>query len=281
MPVINAEGITGSGQAVGTGPCAPWPTLCTAYPEEATAQQIADAEEIATEYLWMRSKQQYGLCTLTLRPCRKECFPAWPWIPATGWHDVSGLSWPFPAPALVGGQWFNIACGSCTSGCSCSSLSEVQLPYPVATVTEVKVDGVVLPQTAYRVDDWRLLVRLDGGEWPRCNDLNLADTEKGTWSVTAQYGTAIPKLGQMAAGQLATEIVKRCVGAKGCLLPATTVQQVTRQGVTKTLFNAAAFAGARTGLTYPDMFLSNINPSNTGVATIFDIDGEHARRVGT
>lgn len=267
--------------AIDIGPCAPWPTLCTNYPATATPAEILEAEWIATEILWMGTKQQFGLCPVTLRPCRKDCFPAWPWIPSSGWHDVSGLSWPFPAPALVGGQWFNIACGSCSSGCSCSRLSEVQLPYPVANVTEVKVDGVILPSTAYRVDNWRLLVRLDGGEWPRCNDLNLEDTEVGTWSVTAEYGTAVPRLGQMAAGQLATEIVKRCTNASDCILPVGTVQRVTRQGVTKVFFDSDAFAGGKTGIYYADLFTSKYNPTNTGIATIFDIDGERSRRVGT
>ena len=149
-----------------------------------------------------------------------------------------------PAPALVGGKWFNIACGACSSGCSCSSVSEVVLPYPVASIEAVRVDGVVLDPSAYRVDDWRLLVRLDGGEWPRCNDLNLADTEEGTWSVTAQYGTEVPRLGQLAAGQLATQIAKACAGVSGCLLPSTTVRQVQRQGVTKTFFDDTAFGAA-------------------------------------
>lgn len=266
--------------ALDTGPCEAWPTLCTNYPSEATQTQIDDAEEIATEYLWYRSKQQFGLCSMKLRPCRKECLPSGPLIFGGGWPDIPGVG-TYPTPALVGGQWLNLTCGSCTSGCSCSELSEVQLPYPVANVTEVKVDGAVLPPTAYRVDNWELLVRVDGGQWPTCNDLNLPDTEFDTWSVTAQYGTAVPKLGQLAAGQLATEIVKRCIGASGCKLPAATVQQVSRQGVTKTFFDAGAFANGKIGLYYPDMFLATFNPMNTGVATIFDIDGPRARRVGT
>jgi len=267
--------------ALDTGPCEPWPTLCTSYPDDVDPALIEQAEMIATEVLWEGTKRQYGLCSMTLRPCREDCFPAWPWIPATGWFDVGGLSWPFPAPALVGGKWFNIACGSCSSGCSCSSVSEVALPYPVANVTEVRVDGEVLDPAAYRVDDWRLLIRLDGLDWPSCNDLNLEDTEEGTWSVTAQYGKAVPHLGQMAAGQLATEIVKRCVGASDCLLLESTVQQITRQGVTKVFFDAAAFSAGRTGLYWADLFLNRKNPSNTGIATIFDIDGERGRRVNT
>lgn len=267
--------------ALDTGPCEAWPVLCAKYPEDADPEIIAEAEMIATEVLWHGTKQQFGLCSVTLRPCRKECFPAWPWIPATGWFDVGGMSWPFPTPALVGGKWINIACGQCTSGCSCSRVAEVQLPYPVAEVTEVKIDGVVLDAAAYRVDDWRLLVRLDGGDWPRCNDLNLDDDQLGTWSVTAQYGKAVPRLGQLAAGQLATEVVKHCTGASGCLLPESMVQQITRQGVTKVFVDQAAFAGGRTGLFWADLFLKRYNPSNTGIATIYDIDGEHARRVGT
>lgn len=267
--------------ALDAGPCEPWPVLCTDYPDGAEPDLIEEAEWIATEILWEGTKKQYGLCSMTLRPCRQECFPAWPWIPASGWYDVSGLSWPFPAPALVGGKWINIACGQCTSGCSCSKVPEVQLPYPVAAVTQVKVDGVVLPTTAYRVDDWRLLVRLDGLDWPRCNDLNLDDTEPDTWSVTAQYGVTVPRSGRMAAGQLATQIVKRCMNSGDCLIPEGVVTQISRQGVTKTFVDAAAFAAGRTGLYWVDLFLNRKNPSNTGIATIFDIDGEHARRVGT
>lgn len=264
-----------------TGPCEPWPLICEAFPEDASQEIIDQAAEIATEVLWMGSKQQFGTCEVALRPCRKDCFPAWPWVPSSGWFDVSGMSWPFPAPALVGGTWFNIACGGCESGCSCSSLSEVKLPYPVSSIVEVKVDGAVLPPSAYRVDNWSLLVRLDGEQWPSCNDLNLDDTQPDTWSVTARYGTEVPELGKLAAGELASEIVKRCVGGNGCKLPSSTVRQVQRQGVTKVFFDSAAFEKGRTGLYWSDMFLNRFNPMNTGIATIFDIDGQQHRRVNT
>lgn len=282
MPVINPIGATTSGDGGLMGPCAPWPYICDDFPDGATQEIIDYAVMAATEALWMRTKRRFGFCSMTLRPCRKECFPAWPWIPQRGWHNVTGMTWPWPAPALVGGQWINIACGSCGDGCSCSSVSEVVLPYPVHEVTEVKIDGVVLDPSAYRVDDWRLLVRLDGQDWPRCNDLNLDDTEDGTWSVTASYGTEVPVLGQLAVGELASEIVKRCVGSNGCKLPSSTVRQVTRQGVTKVFFDAeTAFANGMLGLTQSDMFIKTYNPTNTGIASIFDIDGPRQRRVGT
>lgn len=265
-----------------TGPCEAWELECATFPEGTTPELEAVASMAATEALWMRTKQQFGTCAVTLRPCRKECFPAWPWVPSTGWNDLSGGVWPWPQPALVGGNWINIACGSCTSGCSCSTVSEVRLPYPVNSIVEVKVDGVVLPSSAYRVDNFNLLVRLDGQDWPRCNDLNLGDDQPGTWSVTARYGDDVPQLGKLAAGQLAVEIAKRCVGAGGCVLPTGTVQQVSRQGVTKVFFDSdQAFAKGMIGLYWTDLFIKTYNPSGTGTANIFPMDGPAPRRVGT
>jgi hypothetical protein len=152
----------------------------------------------------------------------------------------------------------------------------------VNSIVQVKVDGVVLPVTSYRVDNFNLLVRLDGEDWPRCNDLNLDDSQIGTWSVTARYGDDVPEIGKLAAGQLAVEIAKRCVGASGCVLPSGTVQEVTRQGVKKVFFDSeTAFKGGMTGMYWPDLFIKTYNPSGTGIATIFDIDGSRPRRAGT
>lgn len=263
-------------------PCDPWPYECADFPAEADPETVAAALEAATEALWSRTKKRFGFCSMTLRPCRRECFPAWPWIPQRGWYNVGAMTWPWPAPALVGGQWINIACGSCGDGCSCSRVSEVVLPYPVANVTQVKIDGVVLAPSAYRVDDWRLLVRLDGEDWPRCNDLNLDDSQEGTWSVTAQYGTEVPQLGRLAVGELATEIARACVDSSGCSLPGSTVRSVTRQGVTKVFFDATtAFANGAIGLKWSDLFIATYNPTHTGIASIYDIDGPRQRRVNT
>lgn len=265
-----------------TGPCEAWDLECATFPEGTSEQIRAMAAMAATEALWNRTKRQFGTCAVTLRPCRKDCFPAWPWIPISGWNNLTGGMWPWPQPALVAGNWINIACGSCNSGCSCASVSEVRLPYPVNSIVSVKVDGVTLPSSAYRVDNDNLLVRLDGDEWPRCNDLNLPDTEPGTWSVTARYGDDVPELGKLAAGQLAVEIAKRCVNASGCTLPQGTVQQVTRQGVTKVFFDSdKAFAQGMLGLYWADMFIKTYNPSGTGLATIYSMDGPAPRRVGT
>jgi hypothetical protein len=265
-----------------SGPCQNWPPICEDFPEEPTQaqQDLIDASvQAATEVLWNRTHRRFGLCTVTLRPCRSECAS---FVLPRGWYDYSGWTWPFPV--LHGGKWINLVCGTCGDNCSCSSLSEVVLPSPVAEIDEVKVDGVVLDSAAYRVDDWRKLVRLDGGEWPRCNDLNLADTEVGTWSVTASYGEQVPTLGSLAVGQLASAIYKGCPGADAgpCPLPSATIRQVTRQGVTTVYFDAeSAFKNGAVGLYYPDLFVATYNPGGRRQAKVFDIDKPRSRNVGS
>jgi len=261
------------------GPCQIWPPIwsCTTLP--ATTPEVTGyAMQAATEVLWNRTHRRFGVCSYTLRPCRRTCWPEGIRFPG-GWTDVSGWGWPFPA--LIGGAWFNLGCGSCGDSCSCATLQEAVLPYPVAAVTEVKVDGVVLDPSAYRVDGWRVLVRTDGASWPLCNDLSQADTEVGTWSVTAQYGEQVPTLGSYAVGELALEIIKRCVNASDCALPASSVRQVTRQGVTKVFFDELGLKSGKIGLYWSDLFLSTFNPGMNHVASIYNIDGPHARRVGT
>lgn len=266
-----------------SGPCQNWPPLCDDFPDDPTPEQqtlIDNAVQAATEALWERTHRRFGLCTVTLRPCGEDCFSSFPAWPLAGWSNP-GWSWPFPA--LVGGRWINLACGYCGNHCSCTTVHRIRLPSPVATVDEVKVDGAVLDPSAYRVDDWKWLVRLDGESWPRCNDLNLADTEVGTWSVTASYGEMVPTLGSLAVGQLANEIYKACPGSTGSsCLPLATVRQVTRQGVTTVHFDAeTAFAKGKIGLYFPDLFLATYNPSGRRRAKIYNIDKPRGSNVGS
>jgi hypothetical protein len=260
-----------------SGPCENWPPLCDDFPVATLPEQqdlIDQALQAATEALWERTHRRFGLCTITLRPCREECAN-----PPAGWANYSGYGWPFPV--LDRGTWINLGCRACAGGCSCTILSEVRLPSPVAEIVEVKVDGVALDPAGYRVDDWRWLINLDG-EWPTCQDLTLADTEVSTFSVTASYGEQVPTLGSLAVGQLATAIHKGCTGASDCPLPQATVRQITRQGVTKVFFDAAtAFKGGQIGLYYPDLFIATYNPGGRRRAKLYDIDRASARNAGS
>jgi hypothetical protein len=176
------------------------------------------------------------------------------------WHPGDGFT--YPQPIMIRGQWYNLTCGNCSGDCSCAEISEAKLPGPVYDVTEVKVDGVTLtPDVDYRVDDWRILVRLGGERWPLCNDISLDDDQEGTWSVTYRQGTPVPPLGQLAVAELATEIAKYLACDDTCALPKP-IQSITRQGISMTFLDPnEVFADGRLGLYWCDMFIQTYNPN--------------------
>lgn len=270
-----SEVITVTSLVTGTptaGPCGPWsPIWCEPLPIT-TAAVSGDAIQAATEILWAKSGRQFDACEITLRPCRRDCFEG---VWGGTWNEW-GTGWPYPYN--YAGQWFNLGCGGCPGSCSCTVLHTVELPMMVGAITEVRVDGVVLPETAYRVYDHRTIVRTDGEAWPLCNDLNLDDTEVGTWSITYVAGTAVPTSGRMALGELARELALACVGA-ACKLPSP-VQQLVRQGVSLTFLDPnEMFADGKIGLYRSDLFISTFNPGGIPArAVAVDVDGPSPRR---
>ena len=260
-----------------SGPCDTWEAIwdCNLTTEAIAATGIA--LQAATEVLYALSGRRFGLCSITLRPCRRDCFgDVWPFL-----NDWSEWNRGGPTPVLHRGQWFNITCGSCSTGCSCSIVSEAVLPGPVFDIAEVKVDGVILPTTGYRLDENRILVRLGGAEWPLCNDLNLDDTRPGTWSVTARIGEEVPILGKLAVGALAGEFAKAIACDSSCRLPMP-VQSIARQGVNITFLDPnQVFADGRTGLYMPDLFISAYNPEGLRRRSkAYNLDTAEPRRVG-
>jgi hypothetical protein len=263
------------------GPCQSWDALMVCDVSCESPSVTADAVAFATEVVWALSGRQFGLCEVTLRPCRQDC-ATYPW-PNSGlsgqWSEWPGHGWL--SVALVGGQWFNVVCGRCTHGCSCTAVSEVRLPAPVHRIVEVRVDGDVLPTGSYRLDDARTLVRTDGGEWPRCNDLNLEDTEDGTWSVTAEYGREVPDSGRWAVGELACQLI-RARNGEDCLLPAN-VTQLVRQGVTIQFPNVVDLLRENmTSLYLVNLFIATYNPHRLARRSgVYSVDRVPARRTGT
>lgn len=258
------------------GPCTDWPVRFPCDVACVSPEATGSAVKFATDIVWGLSGRQFGTCDVTVRPCRRTCADT-PW----GWAEIfPGNQWI--QPTLFQGQWFNVICGSCQGdNCSCSSVSEVVLPGPVSKIVQVKIDGTPLVTGSYRVDDNRFLVRTDGNVWPLCNDLNKADTQVGTWSVTASFGRAVPEGGQWAVGELACEIF-RAINGEDCRLPRN-VTQLARQGVTISYPDMnALFDKGRTGLYLTDLFIATWNPNGLHQPSrTYSIDTPRARRTGT
>lgn len=264
------------------GPCEPWDPIwpqgdCAEILQTATPEVTGWSIQAASEILYQLTAQRFSLCQVVLRPCRQSCYGNFPWY--TWWEYGT-----YPQPYWWNGTWYNLACGSCpTNSCSCPGLDETLLPGPVASVTEVKVDGVALVAGVdYRVDDYRKLVRLGGQLWPFCQNMNLADTEIGTWSTTVVYGEAVPIIGRMAVGELGLELVKYIMCADDCAIPRGTVD-ISRQGVSMTIANMAdLFNTGFIQLRMCDLFIKTANPNhNQARSAVYDLDSPENRAWGT
>lgn len=272
-----AENVSG-GEVIGVpfvdAPCEPWPAMWNACDLPTGAAGVTGvALAAASEVLWAMSGRRFSLCPTTLRPCRESC--------NDGLYDTSNWwNWGggYPRPRFFQGVWTNIACGQCLDGCSCTVVSKVRLPMPVGSITNVTIDGVVLPPSAYQLYDYRDLVRQDGGEWPWCNDLSKPAGQPGTWSITAEFGEPVPVMGQWAVAELATEFAKARLCDSSCQLPAP-VQQLSRQGVSMTFLDPnEVFANGRLGLRFVDMFLSTYNPDGLRApARVYSVDNPIGR----
>lgn len=243
------------GVSPGRRPCEPWTTTvsCPAALVGVDEGVIHRAVLVATELVWALSGRRFGSCRAVVRPCRRDKVCAAPGVVPWGtWPWV--VSWP-SAWSLVAG------CRRCPGSCGCDALEELLLPRrPATAVTQVKIDGAVLDPAAYRLDDWRRLVRVDGGSWPTCQDLALDDDQPGTFSIALRYGVAPPESGKWAVERLACEVAKAMVESDECELPQR-VQTVTRQGITVGFIDPQEFLDkGHTGITEVDYFLRAYNP---------------------
>jgi hypothetical protein len=135
------------------------------------------------------------------------------------------------------GSFINLGCGRCGDSCSCSAVSELILPGPIAEPIEILVDGVALDiDTSVVVYNYNRLTRIDGGKFPTCQDLSKPPSEVGTWQVTYLQGEPVPHGGQLVAGILACEYAKAMCGDDSCCLPKR-VSSITRQGITMAMLD--------------------------------------------
>lgn len=233
-----------------------WPIDRSGFPAlpEATAPEYArklaeeqGAAQLAVSIMWALSGRQFGLVDQTARPCRTPARSLWP-DPAGRWV----------VPVYYGGAWVPDFCG-CYGSCRVAGPNVVHLPGPVAEVTEVKINGVVLPSNVW-VAEGNALYRRDG-IWPT-QDLNRPLGDLGTWGVTYRKGIAVPTGVDQLTGTLAKEMLTAIADDPGrCRLPRT-VTTVSRQGVTYRAYDPAViYAAGKTGLAEVDMWLAAVNPN--------------------
>lgn len=266
--------------AVG-GPCTPWcdandvwvncgrPMVTIGEGTSATevCVDMTPYAQMASWLLFTLSGRLYaGRCERTVRPCSDTpcgfqmiegsnyiIWPTYDGLPPFG-YGWDGWRW----------NWGNYA------GCGCTPLDRIRLAgYPVREVLEVKIDGVVVPETNnWRLDERRFLTRVadasgNAQTWPSCQRLDLPDTAVGTFSVSYAYGQDPPLLGQAAAAKLACELYNNAVGGE-CALPSGTTR-VIRQGITIDKLATIGWYRTRdrgwvTGIAIVDAFLNGANP---------------------
>jgi hypothetical protein len=180
-------------------------------------------------------------------------------------------------PYVDAGIWRN--CG-CTGGCNCRARCEVPFSSAVARVVEVRIDGLLLDPTAYRLDSYRgtpVLVRTDGDCWPTCQDMELDADEVGAFVIVYQPGELLPVAGQIAAGLLACEFAKDCVGA-ACALPQQ-LQSLSRNGIEVQVVDPATFLeSGLTGIANVDRWIRSVNPrARIGRSWVYSPDVPGAR----
>lgn len=248
--------------SVQSGPCN-WPTLsqfsvassgscCTDWSSFSGPLQ-EQSLEFAKTIVWAATGRQFGLCELTVRPCRRECQGC----PAGYYWDGYG-TW---TPYIWNGSWHNCWCGSDAGCCTCDPNCQVYLPGPVDSILTVQVDGVSLPPTgSYFVLDQQWLVRVDTEAcWPTCSDQNLAPGDPEAFEVTYLRGRDVPTALAGATFLLACEYAKACAGLP-CRLPGR-VQSIARQGITISLADVnETLKHGLTGIWELDQLIMAYNP---------------------
>lgn len=249
--------------------CQPWDldTECCDLPEDVDPDLLAHWQAVSSEILWAASGRRYGLCEVTIRPCVRRC------------GGGSGLPVPYKGSD---GAWRNYSACGCNDDCSCTALSEIVLPGPVASVVQVLIDGTELQADNYRLDtvggQWRL-VRTDGGTWPDCSDMTAACDEDGAFCVTFEQGIPLSELAIAANSEATCELTKACIpGCKTCRLPKNT-QAVVRRGVSISMETGLEWIK---GLPMVAAFLEAVNPKGlTSKSSVWSPDVKQPRTMVT
>lgn len=221
---------------------------------------------LATSSLQMLTYYRVGTCPITIRPCPavRPC--------SCAWNPHVGMD----------GLWRN----DCPDGSVCAPLSEVNIPGPVGYIDSFLIDGeeVDLTGSDWRLDNGHLLVWQGDPEAspiPYTQDLNKADTEVGTYSITYSQSYPVAQDGRIAVAYLAAEFAAACKPRGTCKLPRG-VTSVVRNGVSFTI-EAGLFPGGLTGIEIVDAYILKWAPAGAPnrSAQVFDVTAPAPRRTNS
>ena len=251
-------------------PCSGWDVIFSECCPEVSGS--AELQQAGAEYgaftMWAATGRRFGLCPRVTRPCGRWCANN----QGTYGHYWSEGTW---MPYVFAGAWRNCWCGcnGMAGCCSCEPDCQVWLPGPVASITSVTVDGVVVDPATYRVDNGRWLVRTHNQStsdcWPQCQDMNLNEGP-GTFIVEYMQGIPVPSVLRRAAGELACEWIKSCQGLP-CRLPQR-ITSIARQGISISMVPVEdLLRNGLTGVFTVDQLIRSFNPyglvSRMGIAS--------------
>lgn len=271
-----------------TGETTPAPTEADKFDPSVMLQ----AEALATEFLWRWTSRSFGLCEATLRPS--------PLSESCGmWDDATGrfLTSLVYRSGWLGGGYSPFPIGFGPTGQIVVETGEnlyevmptppypgapkhvsVTLPSRTVAVTEVRLDGQVLPAEAYYFSPRESsLRRIDGGVWPAAQDLELPPNGPGTFEVNVEWGREVPLGGQVAAGVLAVEFAKALCDDSSCALPKR-VQSISRQGITVALDTFDDLEKGHTGIWLIDSWISSVARAPRGGSVASPDVGRFAKR---
>jgi hypothetical protein len=255
----------------GCGPCADPAVVDPAVLEEA----IDAACEIVYE---LTDRDFPGVCTESVRPCGSNSrgAPLHHGLPLGEANSFVSYNW-----------WHNNGwlC-SCTPGrpCGCSHRHELDVGRSqLRSIESLTVDGTTYDsaasQAVARIEDWRYVVRIDGGSWPCCQDLNAALGDVDTFGVTFTYGGLPPVSIRRAAMILACQLALAYCGGD-CDLPPN-LTSLTRQGIQMAVVNLTQTVDGTIGLPAVDNAIAarRYSKHNRGAAIFSPDRGPKVRRV--
>jgi hypothetical protein len=212
---------------------------CDLPDDEDVIDRVLDG---ASDFLSYLAGMPLGRCTAVYRPC----------------HDR---------------RW-----GHCLP-CGCCGLIGIHLPGAAPSVTEVKIDGAIIPTSQYvtMVEPMAhryVLERVDSNGdsiwWPRSQKITRAPTATDTFQITVESGLEVDAMMSTAAGEIACDTFKWILN-QDSLLPAG-VASVIAGGVVASYFRFSDPTDQTTlnlaGLTMVQRFLQTVPGKPSGAEII-------------